>query len=72
MYEIGTFKSKKIELYSKKFSKPIFSGLALGIRALGNSGGETFVGILMIIVGVGFGLSAMADFYMLVKVSYFF
>merc|ERR1711899_369201 len=43
-------------------------GLALGIRALGNSGGETFVGILMIIVGVGFGLSAMADFYMLVKI----
>ena len=44
----------------------------MGIRALGNSGGETFVGILMIIVGVGFGLSAMADFYMLVKVSFFF
>merc|ERR1719412_612984 len=43
-------------------------GLALGIHALGNSGGETFVGILMIIVGVGFGLSAMADFYMLVKI----
>ena len=47
----------------------------MGIHAVGQSGGETFVGILMIIVGVGFGLSACADFYMLVKVSlylYFF
>ena len=43
----------------------------MGIHAVGQSGGEMFVGILMIIVGVGFGLSAMADFYMLVKVSYF-
>lgn len=43
-------------------------GLALGIHAVGQSGGEMFVGILMIIVGVGFGLSAMADFYMLVKI----
>ena len=41
----------------------------MGIGAIGKSGGLTFVGILMVIIGIGFGLAGAADFYMLVRVS---
>jgi hypothetical protein len=32
-------------------------------------GGQIFVGVLMLLVGLGFGLAALADFYLLVKVT---
>ena len=32
-------------------------------------GGQIFVGVLMLLVGLGFGLAALADFYLLVKVN---
>ena len=45
------------------------SGLYQGFHAIGlGTGGLIFVGVLMIIIGVGFGLAALADFYMLAKV----
>lgn len=44
------------------------SGLILGFRSLGGSGFLTFTGVLMIIVGAGFGVAAAADFYLLVRV----
>jgi hypothetical protein len=31
-------------------------------------GGKIFVGVLMLLVGLGFATAALADFYMLVKV----
>ena len=48
------------------------SGLILGFRSLGGSGFLTFTGVLMIIVGAGFGVAAAADFYLLVRVRPFF
>lgn len=45
------------------------SGLILGFQHLTGTPGQIFVGVLMIIVGVGFGLLALSDFYMLVRVS---
>ena len=47
----------------------IFSGIILGAQALGKSGGMTFAGACMLIVGCGFGLTALADFLILVRVS---
>jgi len=44
------------------------SGLILGFKALGDGAFMTFVGVLMIIIGVGFGAGSLADFYMLVKI----
>ena len=46
------------------------SGLILGFETVsaGASGGKIFVGILMIIDGVGFGIAALADFYVLTRV----
>lgn len=45
------------------------SGLILGFRAIGQgTGGLIFVGVLMVIAGVGFGLVGLADFYMLFRV----
>ena len=47
------------------------SGLWLGFEAIGRegaSGGLIFVGVLMVITGVGWGLAALADFYLLAKV----
>lgn len=45
------------------------SGLYQGFHAIGlGTGGLIFVGVLMIIIGVGFGLAALADFYMLAKI----
>ena len=47
------------------------SGLWLGFEAIGRkdaSGGLIFVGVLMVIIGVGWGLAALADFYLLAKV----
>jgi hypothetical protein len=34
-----------------------------------DTGGKIFVGVLMLLVGLGFALAALADFYLLVKVS---
>lgn len=48
------------------------SGLILGFHTIGMdkaTGGQIFVGILMVIIGIGFGLAGLADFYMLVRVS---
>lgn len=39
-----------------------------GKRATGASGGDYFVGFIIILVAVGFALAAAADFYMLTKV----
>lgn len=46
------------------------SGLILGFQTVsaGASGGLIFVGILMIIDGVGYGIAALADFYVLTRV----
>ena len=46
------------------------SGLILGFSTIGKGGGgQIFVGVLMVMIGIGFGLVALADFYMLTKVS---
>jgi len=47
------------------------SGLYTGLKAIGMdeaTGGIIFAGVLMILVGIGFGLAALADFYFLVKI----
>ena len=45
------------------------SGLILGFSTIGKGGGgQIFVGVLMVMIGIGFGLAALADFYMLTKV----
>merc|ERR1719273_516983 len=45
------------------------SGLILGFEAIGvGGGGKIFVGVLMIIIGIGFGLAALADFYLLFNI----
>jgi len=47
------------------------SGLIVGLSTIGGkdaTGGQIFVGVLMIIVGVCFGLAGLADFFMLVRV----
>ena len=47
------------------------SGLILGFSTIGRddrTGGLIFVGVLMVMIGIGFGLTALADFYMLTKV----
>ena len=46
-----------------------FSGLYLGSANIGKGAGLTFCGILMILIGLGFGCSAAADLYMLIRVS---
>jgi hypothetical protein len=33
-----------------------------------DGGGKIFVGVLMLLVGLGFAAAALADFYLLVKV----
>ena len=46
-------------------------GLIVGfqtVSATGASGGTIFVGILLIIEGVGFGILTLADFYVLTRV----
>ena len=43
-------------------------GLILGFSTLKSGGFLTFVGVLMVIIGAGFGGAALGDFYMLVKV----
>ena len=50
------------------------TGLILGFECVGAkdaSGGLIFVGILMIIDGIGFGVLAVADFYILTRVRFF-
>ena len=44
-------------------------GLFLGFSTLKSGGFLTFVGILMVVIGAGFGVAAAGDFYMLVRVS---
>ena len=45
------------------------AGLITGIAQLSKGYGKNvFVGILMIIVGIGFGAAGLADFFMLTKV----
>jgi hypothetical protein len=48
-----------------------YSGLFLGISELSaaESGGKIFVGVLMLITALGFGIVALADFLLLVRVS---
>jgi hypothetical protein len=58
-------------LYSLGIGGMGSSGLILGFQGLGGTGGQIFVGILMIIVGVGFGILALTDFYMLMRVCVF-
>lgn len=56
-------------LYSLGIGGMGSSGLILGFHAVGSeSGGVIFVGVVMIIIGIGFGLAGLADFYMLVRV----
>jgi hypothetical protein len=55
-------------LYSLGIGGMGSSGLILGFQGLGGTGGQIFVGILMIIVGVGFGILALTDFYMLMRI----
>ena len=45
-------------------------GLIMGFREVseGASGGLIFMGILLIIEGVGFGILTLADFYVLTRV----
>ena len=45
------------------------AGLITGIAQLSQgTGPHIFVGILMVIVGIGFGAAGLADFFMLTKV----
>jgi len=45
------------------------SGFYLGFSIIGQGGGgHIFIGILMVIIGAGFGLAALLDFYMLAKI----
>lgn len=44
------------------------SGLILGFRHLTGGGFTIFVGVLMVICGIGFTVAALADFYMLIKI----
>jgi hypothetical protein len=47
------------------------SGLITAIGMMSQpGGGQIFVGVLMLLVGLGFGLAALADFYLLVKVNF--
>jgi len=58
-------------LYSVGIGGMGSSGLWLGFEAIGRkdaSGGLIFVGVLMVIIGVGWGLAALADFYLLAKI----
>merc|ERR1712018_333 len=43
-------------------------GLYLGSANIGKGAGLTFCGILMILIGLGFGCSAAADLYMLIRI----
>jgi len=43
-------------------------GLFLGFSTLKSGGFLTFVGILMVVIGAGFGVAAAGDFYMLVRI----
>ena len=59
-------------LYSLGIGGMGSSGLILGFKALNDDtgrGGVIFVGVLMIIIGLGFGAAGLADFYMLLRVS---
>lgn len=55
-------------LYTLGIDSTGSSGLILGFSSLSGTGGQIFVGVLMILVGVGFGLLALADFYLLVRI----
>jgi len=56
-------------LYSLGIGGMGSSGLILGFSAIGKGGGGlVFVGVLMVIIGIGFGLAALADFYLLAKI----
>jgi len=58
-------------LYSLGIGGMGSSGLWLGFETIGKndaSGGLIFVGVLMIIIGVGFGLAALANLYLLAKI----
>jgi len=58
-------------LYSLGIGGMGSSGLWLGFETVGKndaSGGLIFVGVLMIIIGVGFGLAALANLYLLAKI----
>ena len=48
------------------------SGFILGIREVtgGASGGEIFVGVLMLLTAIGFAGCAAADFWLLTRVSH--
>lgn len=43
-------------------------GLYMGSSNIGQGAGKTFIGILMVIIGLGFGCSAAADLYMLIRI----
>ena len=75
---IGGIYKKKVYYYNLVFFNFLLflgmgaSGLWLGFEAIGRkdaSGGLIFVGVLMVITGVGWGLAALADFYLLAKVG---
>jgi len=58
-------------LYSLGIGGMGSSGLILGFSTIGRddrTGGLIFVGVLMVMIGIGFGLTALADFYMLTKI----
>ena len=57
---------KRLNFFNPCF---FFSGLYLGSANIGKGAGLTFCGILMILIGLGFGCSAAADLYMLIRVS---
>ena len=59
------------KLHSSKPFYFIFSGLITGFTEVSAGGGfAIFVGILQIVNGVGFGIAALADFYLLVTVIF--
>ena len=44
------------------------AGIITGLEQFGGSGGQIVVGVLMLLNGIGFGVAAAADFYLLVKI----
>lgn len=59
-----------MRFFPRTFFSFVSSGLITSISFISSgTGGQIFVGVLMLFVGLGFGMAALADFYMLVKVS---
>ena len=57
--------SKKLK-YISFFSSGLITAIGMMSQA---TGGQIFVGVLMLFVGLGFAGAALADFYLLVKVN---